>query len=328
MAKPQGNQPLRYPTIYNIPISKEEMAIITDQGLIKGIDDNGFIIFDKDELSGSHVYWSNLREIRKTDDYTGIQLIYKNLSDEVLPNTYANWDELMESIPEDFGDFNSLKLGFTTTEYTSDTTDFDELIGIDYDEAKEMVSEINQMREAFMGEETPEEKSDYEEVVEEEEEPTIEPEPVIPIKAEEEEDARYEVKEYQTSTSLSDKELLAKILAEATGSQYASENLRYQKTENELTSNVTFKANAQIQNMTSLGFDVQVNQETHQIDFGKFSDAYFSESGDSIIFEHRNGKTLTFPQSVQGWMTMIQKMPFRFRSFDRKKMLAMVNENK
>lgn len=329
MAKrPQGNHPLRYPTIYNVPISKEEMGIISTTGLIKGIDDNGFIIYDNENLSGSHVYWSNLKEIRQTEDKRGILVIYKNLSDEIFENKYANWDELMDSIPEDFGEFHSLKL----ENLPDDDDDFSELTGMDYDEAKDMVSEINQMRAEFMGD-NPEESSDYEEIVEEEE---IEAEEFVEnVIAEQEgqeeeseieeshteEESRYEVPEYELSAQkLSDQDLLQKILAEASGSRYSSENLRYQRTEQAPTSNVVFKANASIEQLSSLGFQVKVGGETHDIDFGKFSDAYFSESADALIFEHRNGKTVTFPKSVNNWQEMIQKMPFRFRSFDRKLM--------
>lgn len=340
MSKPQGNHPLRYPTIYNISISKEEMGIISTNGLIKGMDENGFVIYDSDNLSGSHVYWSNLKEIRQTGDSNGILLIYKNLSDEILQNNYENWDELMDHIPEDFGDFSNLK----KSELPED--DFSELIGLDYDQAKDMVAEINQMRADFMGnnsEENSEEEESYEQEEETQDEFTFdtpteeeaigesEEEEVIEEDStpEVEEETRYEVAEYETSPKMSDQALLQKILAEASGSRYGSENLRYSNRDSaqEPTSNITFKANASIAGMSSLGFEVSVGQEQHKIDFGKFSDAYFSESGDSIVFEHRNGKTITFPQTVQGWITMIQKMPFRFRSFDRKLMLKLVNDS-
>lgn len=333
MSKPQGNQPLRYPTIYDIPISKEEMGIITTTGLIKGIDENGFVLFYNEELSGSHVYWSNLKEIRKADDQNGLILIYKNLSDEILPSTFSNWDELIRNIPEEFGDFSSVVQGDLPTD------DFSELTGMDYEEAKDMVSEISQMRDAILGDDT-EENSDHEEVFENVAEYEDIEETPIEIVEEEfiheeeedrsqedlEEESRYEVAEYETSPKMSDEDLLKKILAEATGSSYGSENLRYQRKEDELTTNVTFKGNASIEQMSSLGFEVKANGESHSIDFGKFSDAYFSEDGRAVIFEHRNGKTLTFPKEVQGWKTMIQKMPFRFRSFDRKRMLVLATE--
>ncbi|MGB0522423.1 MAG: hypothetical protein ACPGJS_05655 [Flammeovirgaceae bacterium] len=327
MAKPQGNHVLRYPTILNVPISKEEMGIITATGLIKEIDDNGFVIFDNDHLSGSHVYWSNLKEIRQMGDQAGILLIYKNLADEIFPNTYANWNALMDGIPEDFGDFSNMKIEDTKDSET--TEDFSELTGIDYDEAKELVSEINQMRAKFMGNSSAEDSEEISEL-EEVEADSLEPKttaveemkntPSVEAKT------RYEVESYESSPQLSDQALLQKILAEASGSQYTSENLRYQRDEEALTANVTFKANARIEQMSSLGFEVHVGGKIHKIDFGKFSDAYFSDRDDALIFEHRNGKTVTFPRSVQNWMTMIQKMPFRFRSFDRKKMLSLACE--
>lgn len=336
MAKPQGNHPLRYPTIHQVDISKEEMQTIISTGLIKHIDENGFIIFDADNLSGSHVYWSNLKEIWPTDNHSGIILIYKNLSDEVLPNTYANWDSLMDGIPEEFGHFQSLQLWTKSTNDTED--DFEELTGMDVDEAKELVSGINEMRAAFM-EEDAEEKSEIAEgtedvldeintAFEEEEKESLEeetlPEEEMP---KEEAETRYEVEEYETSPKLSDQALLEKILAEATGSSYGSENLRFQRDKDDLKANTTFNSNARIEKMGSLGFEVIVGTETHEVDFGRFSDAFFNDRHDAIIFEHRNGKTLTFPSAVGGWQEMIAKMPFRFRSFDRKKMLELVNEH-
>ena len=307
---PQGNQPLRFPTIYDIFISKTEMNQLFDTGILKAIDQNGFVIYDTNNVDGSHVHWSNLKEIRIADDSKSLHLIYNNLSDEVLTNQYQNWNELITNIPEDFGDFQKLLKTGDELEPTPEETEL-----LDVDDAKEMLSNINQMREEFMEE-------DYEELVEEDEPESPEPEVIEeeePVLEETEQTPEYSV-EPQETVSASNEELLKKILAEAeTGSSYSSYS--YQKTNDEEEPKETaFTSGSEIQEANSLGFKVLHKGELLEIDFGKFSDAWYDETQELLVLEHRYGKTYSFSRKMAGWKVMIQKMPFRFRSFDRKQL--------
>ncbi len=173
MKKPQGNHPLRFPTIYNIPISKKEMGIITSQGLIKGIDENGFVIFDSDNLSGSHVYWANLKEIRQSADGASIVLIYKNMSDEIMGNHHSGWSELMENIPEEFGDFSNLIEDSESVERESSENLSEKKESIEAETAEYILAKINKMREDFMGENSDEsnEEDETSETIASEEKP-------------------------------------------------------------------------------------------------------------------------------------------------------------
>ncbi len=111
--------------------------------------------------------------------------------------------------------------------------------------------------------------------------------------------------------------MLKKILAEASGSSYDG-NLRFQNTDSELPENLKFGANTKITQAGSLGFEAESGGKMHKIDFGKFSDAYFDEQSNSLVFEHRFGKTITVSNQVGDFQNLLSKMPFRFRSFDRK----------
>ncbi len=250
MKKPQGNHPLRFPTIYNIPISKEEMGIITSQGLIKGIDENGFVIFDSDNLSGSHVYWANLKEIRQSADGDSIVLIYKNMSDEILGNHHFGWNDLMENIPEEFGDFsNMIKSSESEEEDSSqDLNEKKEEIGVE--NATYILSKINKMREDFMEDDfddnnpeeatASEEKTEKDNKLEESEQTTkkkVTQSSDSNSNTETRKVAEDKVEVNKTRTKTSNEDLLKRILAEASGSSYDG-NLRFQNTDSELPENL------------------------------------------------------------------------------------------
>ena len=308
------NTPLRFPTIYNIDVSKEEMGIIATQGLIKAIDHNGFIIYDNDNLSGSHIYWSNLKEIRMSEDRNSLVLVYKNMADEELKNTYKNWNELMEKIPEDFGDFEEMKK----------EDDVEEKAGWEI-KAKEMLDNINKMRDQVLDDysDTPSESEDEpeEEVTPNEISSEILERPIETETSVTTEDSGSDgEEEFKLSSDLDNQALLQKILAEASGSSYDSNNLRFHQEEWIPNHHMTFKTNSVISNASSLGFEIESGGKKQQIAFGKFSDAFYDTEKKALVLEHRYGKSLSFPQAIQGWKDLIQKMPFRFRSFDRKLM--------
>ncbi|MFT5914323.1 MAG: hypothetical protein ACJAWV_001696 [Flammeovirgaceae bacterium] len=304
--KPQGNHPLRFPTIYNISISKKEMGIITGQGLIKGIDENGFVIFDSENLSGSHVYWANLKEIRQSADEDSIVLIYKNMSDEILGNHHFGWNELMESIPDDFGNFmNMMKDSESVEEEPKDD--------IEVENAEYILSKINKMREDFMEDGNDEVSSEKNA---EEESEIVEPEKVVAVSDSNRKKVT-ESKAVTTPKKSSNEELLRKILSEASGSSYEG-NTRFQNTDSELEESLNFGTNTKILQASSLGFDAESQGKTHKIDFGKFSDAFFDTKSNSLVFEHRFGKTITVSNQVVDFQNLLSKIPFRFRSFDRK----------
>lgn len=106
--KKKGNEPLRHTPLEMLPITKEQMWVISNQGLVWSVDDQSFIFLDPHNLSGSQVYWANVREIAVDDNDSDLLLTYQNGVKESFPASYEGFDKLIAGIPDHFGWFGHL----------------------------------------------------------------------------------------------------------------------------------------------------------------------------------------------------------------------------
>lgn len=116
------------------------------------------------------------------------------------------------------------------------------------------------------------------------------------------------------SNASTDSQLLSKILSEATTNTYRSSAGNRQV---EQTQDIRCPQNGEIIKASALGFTwKEVGGNIHNIDFGKYNDAYFDDHS-NLVFEHRYGPTLFVPHQIQGWKVLLGRLPFKYRSISR-----------
>ncbi len=345
--KAKGNAPLRQTPVITPAISKDHMWTITNQGLIYEANEDGFLFFDAENLSGSNVYWTNLRALSVVDE--GMLLTYINGAEEVLPRSYAQWEVFINNIPDRFGWFGYL-LDQSPQQYQPDSEKISAEVSVDdldLEGKKALLKQIKAKQEAWLNEDanTEEEDSPSSEPSRVAEEPAaaevseavVETPPIAvtepkPNKALDQDllsriltEANGETHSSNPShSSGSDAELFNRILADATGSAYTNSSQQTTKLRESPTKDVKCPPNGKIHGISALGFTwEEIGGTSHQVDFGQYSDAYFDEAGD-LVLEHRYGPLLTMPSRMEGWKDLLNRMPYRFRSLSRNKLQAIL----